>query len=58
LTAIGNAGEDDNSGAAGIGGTKDNGNSGAITIDGASVVAKGYGVHGSGIGSGSGKVVG
>ena len=58
LTAIGNAGEDDNSGAAGIGGTKDNGNSGAITIDGASVVAKGYGVHGSGIGSGSGEVVG
>lgn len=58
LTAIGNAGVDDNSGAAGIGGTYANGNSGAITIDGASVVAKGYGVHGSGIGSGSGKVVG
>ena len=58
LTAIGNAGEDDDSGAAGIGGTWTNGNSGAITIDGATVVAEGYGVHGSGIGSGSGKVVG
>ena len=58
LTAIGNAGTDDNSGAAGIGGTWANGNSGAITIDGATVVAEGYGVHGSGIGSGSGKVVG
>lgn len=58
LTAIGNAGADDNSGAAGIGGTWVNGNSGAITIDGATVVAEGYGVHGSGIGSGSGKVVG
>lgn len=53
LTAIGNAGEDDNSGAAGIGGTKDNGNSGAITIDGATVLAKGHGRHGAGIGSGN-----
>jgi len=58
LTAIGNAGTDDDSGAAGIGGTWVNGNSGAITIDGTTVVAEGYGVHGSGIGSGSGKVVG
>jgi len=59
LTAIGNGGVDTaDSGAAGIGGTYANGNSGAITIDGAKVVAKGYGVHGSGIGSGSGKVVG
>jgi len=58
LTAIGNDGVDDESGAAGIGGTWSNGNSGAITIDGATVVAKGYGKHGSGIGSGSGKVVG
>lgn len=59
LTAIGNAGEDDNSGAAGIGGTKDNGNSGAITIDGATVLAKGHGRHGAGIGSGNnGKVKG
>lgn len=53
LTAIGNAGEDDNPGAAGIGGTKDNGNSGAITIDGATVLAKGHGRHGAGIGSGN-----
>lgn len=59
LTAIGNGGADtSDSGAAGIGGTNASGNSGAITIDGATVVAKGYGVHGSGIGSGSGKVVG
>ena len=59
LTAVGNGGQDtEDSGAAGIGGTYANGNSGAITIDGAKVVAKGYGVHGSGIGSGSGKVVG
>jgi len=59
LTAIGNNGADaSDSGAAGIGGTKTNGNSGAITIDGAKVEARGYGVHGSGIGSGSGKVVG
>ena len=59
LTAIGNGGEDTaDSGAAGIGGTYANGNSGAITIDRATVVAEGYGVHGSGIGSGSGKVVG
>lgn len=59
LTAIGNAGEDDNSGAAGIGGTKDNGNSGAITINGATVLAKGHGRHGAGIGSGNnGKVKG
>ena len=59
LTAIGNGGVDtSDSGAAGIGGTSDNGNSGAITIDGAGVVAKGYGKYGSGIGSGNGKVVG
>lgn len=58
LTAIGNGGADTtDSGAAGIGGTYANGNSGAITIDGGTVVAEGYGVHGSGIGSGSGKVV-
>ena len=54
LTAIGNAGVDDASGAAGIGGTWANGNSGTICIEGAVVEAKGYGVHGSGIGSGSG----
>ena len=53
LTAIGNAGVDDNSGAAGIGGTYANGNSGAITIDGATVLAKGHGRHGAGIGSGN-----
>lgn len=58
LIAKGNAGADDTSGAAGIGGTWANGNSGAITIDGATVDAYGYGVHGSGIGSGSGKVIG
>ena len=59
LTAIGNGGVDtSDSGAAGIGGTYANGNSGTIIIDGATVVAMGYGVHGSGIGSGSGKVVG
>ena len=59
LVAIGNGGADtSDSGAAGIGGTYGNGNSGAITIDGAWVNAYGYGVHGSGIGSGSGKVVG
>lgn len=59
LTAIGNAGVDESdSGAAGIGGTYANGNCGNIVIDGATVIAKGYGRHGAGIGSGFGGISG
>ncbi len=59
LTAIGNNGEDNNgSGAAGIGGTAANGDCGNIVIDGVTVVAKGYGRHGAGIGSGNNGISG
>ena len=58
LTAVGNNGIDDASGAAGIGGTYEAGKSGTIIIDCATVIAKGYGAHASGIGSGYGSTCG
>ena len=57
LNAIGNKGTDDASGAAGIGGAYGKGDSGKITIDMEDdtwVVAEGYGVWASGIGSAGG----
>ncbi|MBQ7900618.1 MAG: hypothetical protein IJ365_01465, partial [Clostridia bacterium] len=53
LTAIGNAVKDDENGGAGIGGMASAGfDCGDITIDGATVIAYGYGKHASGIGAG------
>ena len=53
LVALGNNISDTiGSGAAGIGGTYENGDSGTIIIDNATVAAEGHGDHASGIGSG------